>query len=236
VVLGSPVGACVAASDLEATRAFLSDIGAVIDGERGTVDVVAGEGRWNRRPLTGGTAALDFYVRSMGEREHVTIELGPLVMKQARVVGPDGLPVVLIEANHRRPSLLDASDAEVSEAHSLVWVVPSIDEPLAFFRDAGLTVAFDFPITSPAVCELMDLPDGTTVRMAMLGDEAMGPMRFELFEAPGTQEWDGVLRAGMAWPVFHSGALDLPWLSVREVSPGVHHCVAPGGVLVELRP
>lgn len=235
MVLSSPVGATVAATDVAATRAFLSNLGAVTGGPTGTVDVVEATGRWDRAPLEGGPAALDFYVRSMGSREHVTIELGPLVMQQSRVVGPDGLPVVLIEANHRRTSLLDSSDAEVSEAHSLVWVVPSIDEPLEFFRAAGLTVAFDLPITSPAVCELMDLPGGTTVRMAMLGDEAMGPMRFELFEAPGTTQWDGVVRAGMTWPVFHADALHLPWLSVSHVSSGVHRCIAPGGVLVELR-
>lgn len=234
-VLGSPVGAAVAASDVAATTAFLTGLGAHLYGPRGTVSVVPGAGSWERPPLGGGPAALDFYVRAVGDRPHVTVELGPLVMHQARVVGPDGLPVVLIEANHRRPSLLDSSDASVSEAHSLVWVVPSIDEALAFFRAAGLVVAFDLPITSPAVCELMGLPAGTTVRMAMLGDEALTPMRLELFEAPGSTAWDGVLRAGMAWPVFEAAALDLPWLSVERVGPGVHRCVAPGGVLVELR-
>lgn len=234
-MLAHAVGAVIAATDVAATRAFLDGLGAALDGPLGTVEVVAGSGSWDRAPLSGGTAALDFYVRSVGSRDHVTIELGPLVMRQARVIGPDGLPVVLIEANHRRPSLLDHSAAQTSEAHSLVWVVPSIDETLAFFRQTGLTVAFDLPITSPAVCELMDLPEGTTVRMAMLGDEGLTPMRLELFEAPGTQAWDGELRAGMAWPVFASDAVDLPWTSVTEVAPGVHRCVAPGGVLVELR-
>lgn len=235
-MLGSPVGAVVAATDPSSTRDFLRELGAVVDGPRGTVEVVTGSGSWHRAPLEGGPAALDFYVRSVGTREHVTVNLGPLVMHQARVVGPDGLPVVLIEANHRRPSLLDHDTAAVSEAHSLVWVVPSIDETLAFFRAAGMSVAFDLPITSPAVCTLMALPDSTTVRMAMLSDDALTPMRLELFEAPGTRAWDGVVRAGMAWPAFKaSAALGLPWLSVEPVRPGVHRCVAPGGVLVELR-
>lgn len=233
-MLTSAIGAAVAATDLAGTRAFLSGLGVTVDGPHGTVDVVAGDGSWERAPLAGGPAALDFYVRDLGRRQHVTVELGPLVMKQARLQGPDGLPVVLIEANHRRPSLLD-DGADVSEAHSLVWVVPSIDETLAFFTRAGLHVVFDIPITSSPVCELMDLPDGTTVRMAMLGDEALTPMRFELFEAPGATAWDGVVRAGMAWPVFASSATDLPWESVQQVSPGVHRCIAPGGVLVELR-
>lgn len=233
-MLGSPIGAVVAATDVTATTAFLAELGAVIDGPRGTVRVVEATGTWDRQPLAGGPAALDFYVRSVGDRPHVTVELGPLVMHQARVVGPDGLPVVLIEANHRRPSVLDTTEVPVSEAHSLVWVVPSIEQTLAFFRAAGMQVAFDLPITSPAVCELMGLPDGTTVRMAMLSDQDLTPMRLELFEAPGTTAWDGVVRAGMCWPVFAADALDLPWESVLEVAPGVHRCVAPGGVLVEL--
>lgn len=234
-MLGSPYGAVVAATDVAATQAFLRDLGAVVDRARGTVEVVAASGTWDRGPLDGGPAALDFYVRDVGEREHVTVSLGPLVMQQARLVGPDGLPVVLIAASSRRPSLLDEEPrAQVSEAHSLVWVVPSIDETLAFFREAGMTVAFDVPISSDPVCSLMSLPAGTPVRMAMLADEELTPMRLELFEAPGTTAWDGVVRAGMAWPVFRGG-LDLPWESVEEVAPGVHRCVAPGGVLVELR-
>lgn len=234
-MLASPYGAVVAAADPAVTEAFLSELGAVRDSDRGTVEVVAGEGTYARGPWEGGPAALDFYVRDIGAREHVTVALGPLVMKQARVTGPDGLPVVLIEASARRPSLLDTTDLPVSEAHSLVWVVPSIDEPLAFFRDAGLSVAFDVPITDDAVCELMSLPAGTPVRMAMLGDESLSPMRFELLEAPGVTAWDGRVRAGMVWPVCRSGALDLPWESVTEVGGGRHLCVAPGGVLVELR-
>jgi hypothetical protein len=239
-VLGSPVGACVAATDPDVTRGFLRDLGALLDEPRGFVDVVPAEGGWSRAPLEGGTAALDFYVRSVGARPHVTVALGPLVMHQARVTGPDGLPVVLIEASSRRPSLLDHdAAAEASEAHSLVWVVPSVEASAAFFTAAGLVQAFDVPIDSPAVCELMDLPDGTVVRMAMLGGEGLPPMRFELFEAPGARAWDGEVVAGMAWPVFQptglEAALALPWLRREQVSERAHRCVAPGGVLVELR-
>lgn len=239
-MLGSPVGACVAATDPAATLAFLRGLGAALDEPRGFLDVVSGDGSWDRDPLGGGPAALDFYVRDVGDRPHVTIPLGPLVMQQARVVGPDGLPVVLIEASARRPSLLDENpEAITSEAHSLVWVVPSVAETVAFFVAAGLDVVFDLPIDSPAVCELMTLPAGTVVRMAMLAEPALPPMRLELFEAPGTSAWDGELRAGMAWPVFApadlAAARALPWLSTSQVAPGHHHCVAPGGVLVELR-
>ena len=235
MVLGSPVGAVVAATDPSATRAFLTSLGAVTDRSRGLVDVVPGEGSWSREAMAGGPAALDFYARSVATMPHVTVSLGPLVMHQARVTGPDGLPVVLIDANHRRPSLLDTTDLPVSEAHSMVWVVPSVEETLAFLTAAGLSLVFDAPIASDEVCSLVGLPPGTPVRMAMVSDEALTPMRLELLEAPGVSPWDGVVRAGMVWPLFRSSAVDLPWLSVTEVAPGVHRCVAPGGLLVELR-
>lgn len=238
-MLGSPVGAVVAATDAAATRAFLASLGAVTDREHGCVDVVPGSGAWSRSAFAGGPAALDFYARSVATLPHVTVPLGPLVMHQARVTGPDGLPVVLIDASHRRPSLLDSTDLPVSEAHSMVWVVPSVDEALALFVAGGLSVVFDLPISSDEVCSLVGLPAGTPVRMAMLSDEELTPMRFELLEAPGVAPWDGEVRAGMAWPLFRPAALpsalDLPWLSVTEVAPGAHRCVAPGGVLVELR-
>lgn len=234
-MLGSPLGAAVAATDPAQTRAFLEGLGVQLAQERGWVDVVPAAGSWQRPALGGGLAALDFYARSVADRAHETVALGPLVMHQARVVGPDGLPVVLIDANHRRPSLLDGTGADVSEAHSMVWVVPSVEETLAFFTGAGLSVAFDVPIESDAVCSLVGLPAGTPVRMAMLSDAVLTPMRFELLEAPGVTAWAGPLSAGLAWPVFADDGAALPWLSQEQVAPGVRRCVAPGGVLVELR-
>jgi hypothetical protein len=153
---------------------------------------------------------------------------------------------VLIDANHRRPSLLDVEpDALHSEAHSMVWVVPSIDEALPFWRDAGLAVAFDLPLASPAVADLLDLPGrDTRVRMAMLTDEAVRPMRFELFELPDDpiSASDPAPRAGTAWPVFEVSDLDaalaLPWQTVGPVvdvaGRGTSRCTAPGGVVAEL--
>ncbi len=78
------------------------------------------------------------------------------------------------------------------------------------------------------------------IRMAMLSDEAVNPMRLELFEFPadGTTAFDGVVRAGTVWPVFQVADLDaalaLPWASTGPVTAGSVRCVAPGGVLVEL--
>ncbi len=252
-MLGSPIGAVVGATDLAETAAFLQtfDLAIVDSGPdhidlaaasapRGRVRIVRAQAGPSRGPYDGGLAALDFYVRTIGVRASVQIDLGPLVMHQARVAGPDGLPVVLIEANHRRPSRLDTTDADYSEAHSLVWVVPDVGQTVAFFTAAGLACAFDVPLESPAVAEIMGLPQPGPVRMAMVSDAEFSPMRLELFGFPGreTPASDALPLAGRAWPVFEvadlSAALSLPWVSVGEVIEGTARCVAPGGVLVEL--
>ncbi len=250
-MLQSPIGAVVGASDVAATVAFLQGFDlAVVDkgpghvdlasAERGRVRVVRAAPGPARAPYDGGVAALDFYVRDIGDRPSVRIDLGPLVMHQSRMTGPDGLPVVLIEANHRRPSRLDTTAAEFSEAHSLVWVVPEVGETVAFFTAAGLTCAFDVPLDSPAVTEIMGLPEPGPVRMAMVSDDAVSPMRLELFGFPGRSvpASDGQPLAGRAWPAFAvddlTAALALPWDRVGEVRDGAVRCVAPGGVLVEL--
>lgn len=251
-MLGSPVGAVVGASDIAATVAFLEGFDLTVVGEgprgvdlasaeRGRVRVVSAPPTGQRSPYDGGVAALDFYARTVAHLPNVRIELGPLVMNQARLTGPDGLPIVLIDANHRRPSRLDTTDAEFSEAHSLVWVVPDVTETVAFFAQAGLTVAFDLPLESPAVAEIMGLPESGPVRMAMVSDADLSPMRLELFGFPGriTVPSDGLPGAGRAWPAFEvadlDAALSLPWTSVGAVLDGTVRCIAPGGVLVELR-
>jgi hypothetical protein len=272
-VLDSPVGAVVAvralppAVDLfgrlglrETGRGPLPAGGGYVDlasADRGRVRLVEVDAEpIPRRPFDAGPAALDFYSRDLDRslaavglrpEARVRIDLGPLVMHQTRLVGPDTTPVVLIDANHRRPSLLDTDDAALhSEAHSLVWVVPSIDEALPFWTGAGLSVAFDLPIESPAVAELMDLPrPDVPVRMAMLTDTDVRPMRLELFEFPADEgaAFDPEPRAGTVWPAFEVADLDaactLPWVSVAPVvevgGQRTVRCVAPGGVVAELR-
>lgn len=225
--------------------------------DRGRVRVVEVTGApTTRGPFDCGPAALDFYSRDLASSldripaahgPTVRIDLGPLVMHQVRLTGPDELPVVLIDANHRRPSRLDTDrEAHHSEAHSLVWVVPSIDDALPFWRDtAGLALAFDVPITSPAVAELLELPRSQVpIRMAMLSDSEVRPMRLELFEFPADEgaAFDPTPRPGAVWPVFEvadmAAARALPGLAAGPVvavgARAVSRCVAPGGVAMEL--
>lgn len=208
-----------------------------------------------RQAYEGGLAALDFYSRDLDRSlavanaavaARVRLELGPLVMQQLRLAGPDETPIVLVDASSRRPSLLDDDEHALhSEAHSMVWVVPSIDEALPFWRDAGLTVAFDVPICSPAIADLLDLPrPEVPVRMAMLTDDDVRPMRLELFEFPDepTAPTNTDPRAGTAWPVLEVDDLDaaraLPWVSTGPVvdvaGRRTSRCIAPGGVVAEL--
>ena len=90
------------------------------------------------------------------------------------------------------------------------------------------------------MAEIMGLPEPGPVRMAMVSDPELSPMRLELFGFPGrtTAPSDGLARAGRAWPVFEvadlTAALSLPWTSIGDLDRGAVRCVAPGGVLVEL--
>lgn len=268
MTLSSPIGAVVAVHDVEKAVADLGRLGLVersrhedvVDlaaAERGQVRVVAARRRAiSPGPFDRGPVALDLYSRDLSRSvamaglpagPPVVVELGPMVMRQVRLAGPDGLPIVLIDTDHRRPSLLDHDEQALhSEAHSLVWVVDSIDEALPFWRDAGLSVAFDVPIESPAVCDLLSLPRrDVPVRMAMLTDAEQRPMRLELFEFPhdAGPAFDPTPRAGTTWPAFEVGDLDaalaLPWASTGPVEAvagqQVVRCVAPGGIVAELR-
>ena len=208
-----------------------------------------------RDGVDSGLAAVDLYSRDLSRSlavaglpsgPQVRIDLGPLVMHQVRLTGPDGLPLVLIDASSRRPSRLDTDAAALhSEVHSMVWVVPSIDAARPFWEAAGLRTAFDLPIESPAVCDLLGLPRrDIRVRMAMLTDEQVRPMRLELFEFPDDEgaDADPTPGAGGAWPAFEvpdlDAALALPWASrggqVEVAGRPVARCVAPGGVVGEL--
>lgn len=167
--------------------------------DRGTVRLVATPHAPVARSVTSlGPLAVDVYTadldRSLALLEDAgidhgprgTIDLGALVMHQAEVVTPDGWRLVLVEANHRRPSALD-NDATLlhSEVHSVLWTVPSIEEATSAFVDAGLTQTHVFPIRHPELARIISLPDpDTLLRMNLLVDDEQRPIRVELCEFP----------------------------------------------------
>jgi hypothetical protein len=264
--------AVVACTDVTTTAAFLGGLDftersvrgtdAVVgppglDGLAGAVRLVAADAPPARRQAYGrGPFAFDLYttdveaslelVRALGATHGPVghVELGPLSMDQVLVHGPDGLDLVLIDANRRRASRLDASDAVHSEAHSMVCVVDSIDEALPFWRDeAGLSVVFDMPVTHPAIPQFMQLPDpDVEIRMAMVSDPAVTPMRFELFEyvdRPGAAFDGDPLRAGVVGPGWCVDDLgdalsSLPSADLLSRTAATARLRAPGGVVFEL--
>jgi catechol 2,3-dioxygenase-like lactoylglutathione lyase family enzyme len=187
------------------------------------------------------------------------IELGPLVMRQAMVRGPDGLPLVLVEANRRRPTVLDADpDRLHSEAHSIVWAVADVDAAARPLEQAGLPRALDVPITDPEVAKVLGVPpERAHIRMALLGDPDGPAPRMELLafadpptgpagsgSPPGARE---PLRARLHAPVFvvppdvDIEQAQWSWVGQRaEMSlPGIGPATArkvcsAGGVILEL--
>lgn len=216
-----------------------------------------------RGPFDASPYAVDVYTRDVAASLSLLadagfaagpvgrVALGPLVMLQARVRGPDGIPLVLIEANHRRPSRLDHDDtASHSEGHSCVWAVPSVAESLSFWREvAGMTVPFDAPVAHPEISRFLELPrPDVPLRMAMACDEAQSPMRLEFMEFEsdsGAGPMDPLpLAAGihaMEWVVADVDAaierLRLPALGRARDAHGTLAAVvqAPDGIVAELR-
>lgn len=149
-------------------------------------------------PFDRGPHAVDLYVRDMVQaleivkNTHAAIgpvaayKVGPMTIKECKCVGPDGLALVLIEVDKRRPSILDASaHALFSEVHSAVYVVDSVDAAAGFWKDAGLKVLLDATFAEPTVAEFMHLPrPDTKLRLALFADEAQFPVRLEMIDFP----------------------------------------------------
>ena len=149
-------------------------------------------------PFDRGPHAIDLYVRDMVEALEIVkntradigpvaaYKVGPMAIKECKCVGPDGLALVLIEVDKRRPSVLDSSACtRFSEVHSGVYVVDSVDAAAGFWKDAGLKVLLDATFAEPTVAEFMHLPrPDTRLRLALFADEAQFPVRLELIEFP----------------------------------------------------
>ncbi len=117
-----------------------------------------------------------------------TLELGPLVMRQCEITAPDGWRLVLVEANRRRPSVLDDDpDRLHSEVHSVLWTVPSIAAAAPAVQAAtGLEQAHVFPIRHPELARIVGLPsEDTELVMNLMVDADQTPIRVELCEFPG---------------------------------------------------
>lgn len=218
------------------------------DADGGTIRVV---GPVAGAPTAGehdtGAYAFDLYTRDVdaslglvraagydyGPVGHV--ELGPLIMEQVTVHGPDGLRLVLIETERRRPSLLDTdSSALHSEGHSLIWAVASVDDAIGFWRGLpGLTIPFDIPVVHPEVNRFMELsgPD-VPLRMAMVCDEGVAPMRMELLEfvgKPGRPRDSWPMYAGLHGPTFQVEDLDAARAVLASRGASVGDVVSTGG-------
>jgi hypothetical protein len=131
------------------------------------------------------------------------IELGPVRMRQAMVTGPDGVPIVLVESNMRRASVLDTDpDRVFSDPHSVVWCVADRDAEAEWWVDNHhLTRGMDLAFSEPAVSEYLGLPRSPVpILMTMLSDEAVSPLRLELLSFPsdeGPAEEGGEIRGGI---------------------------------------
>lgn len=214
-------------------------------------------------PFDRGAHAVDLYVRDMGQAldvvrtTHAVIgpvaayAVGQMTVKECKCVGPDGLALVLIEVDKRRPSVLDTNaNALFSEVHSVVHVVESIDAAAAFWKGAGLKVLLDATFAEPSVAEFMHLPrPDTRLRLALFAEPGQFPIRLELIEFPDP---DGrntplisarPLRPGRFVSAFEVSSV-IEATSVLKDAAYSKHCriekdavvagVAPGGVGFEL--
>lgn len=262
-MLGNPVGVTISTTDVDATAALFGALGFDRDGGRlsvpgadhGWIELSAAAGGDSTAgPYSPGGYDVSLYTRSLitsrdelasagwtvGPIGHVA--LGPLVMEQTKVVGPDGLRVVLIESNRRRPSVLDDdADRLHSEVHSVVWCVPTLDEAVPFWREAGFGDVAEFPIDDPAVASFLELPQPKVpIRMALLSGGDHRPMRFELLEFPAELVGDPAPEApGIGALVFElpdpQKVTGLPVTNLTQTGNSVT-ATAPGGVRLEVRP
>lgn len=215
-------------------------------------------------PFDLGPHAVDLYVRDMEtaleivKNTHAEIgpvaayRVGPMAIKECKCVGPDGLALVLIEVDKRRPSVLDlAGNSLFSEVHSAVAVVESIDAAAPFWKAAGLKVLLDATFAEPSVAEFMHLPrPDTKLRLALFADEEQLPIRLEMIEFPDPDARNApMIHATPLRPGRFLFGFDVPDVSATKAAlPGAQYSkicrvsgghavvgIAPGGVGFELR-
>ena len=152
-----------------------------------------------------------------------TLRAGPLVMRQCEVVAPDGWRLVVVEASHRRSSLLDTDTGRLhSQVHSLLWTVDSLEGASAPFLDNGLEQVHVFPFDDPELARILAIDaEEAALRMNLLSDGDGDPIRLELveFASPRSAVGDDAdVRPGFLSGV-HGPLFDVT--DVDEVAAGV---------------
>lgn len=153
-----------------------------------------------RRPDVCGPYAWDFYVRDMSRTIERVQALGWTLRSEPQryrlfgqnfevlecmLEGPQGLLHALVEyiPDRHRCVLGTNPSHEVSEVVATVFVVPAIAEPLtAMTLGLNSDVAMDEVFSGPEIETLLDLPAGSSFRMALMRGPSRRSARFELLE------------------------------------------------------
>jgi len=115
-----------------------------------------------------------------------SITVGPVRMRQVLVAGPDGVPIVMVETTHRRPSLLDSESHWCSEIYSVVWCVGDRDREAQLWIAAGAAAGPPLEFADPSLGSYLDLPVADSpLRMITLSSEDGRSTRLELLSFPG---------------------------------------------------
>lgn len=165
-----------------------------------------------RLPDVSGPYAWDFYVRDIDRTIERLQEMGwslrsepqryrlfgqDFEVLECMLEGPQGLLHALVEyiPNRHRCVLAQDDRHEVSEVIATVFVVPSVTEPLkAMTASLGADVAMDEVFAGPEIEALLDLPVGSSFRMALMRGPSRRSARFELLESiagPEASPFDG---------------------------------------------
>jgi hypothetical protein len=218
--------------------------------DRGTIRLVATDLPGGPRPaIAAGPLAVDLYTRDMDASlarlagagiDHGrlgTLDLGPLVMRQCEVIAPDGWRIVLVEANHRRPTTLDDDpDRLHSEVHSVLWTVPSIEEATPALVDLGLTQAHVFPIQHPELARIIDLPapDTTLVMNLLVDNRPRRPFAWNCASSRSTRRQQATSRTTVTGRRWRAGCT--PWRCRPTRRPRPWPCREASGSSTDIAP
>jgi hypothetical protein len=187
----------------------------------------------------------------------VEFSMGPFVVKEFEVVGPEHLLLALIETNAMRPCVFDKDPKRLhSEVHSVVWAVASVDEALPpWCNGAQLKTLIDTHFGGPIISKLMELPKPEVpVRFSVMADEPEKPIRLEFIEfteetGKDVPQWPlaaGLFAAGYSVPDLERAQPTVakvtgkPCPEIVCVDSPIHPqarvvtAVAPGGVRFEV--